>query len=90
MPTRRLGCVLRTRKVGHAIAEDESRTTPLVGVGALASVKIARSLSLEALVDVDGVLLRDRFRMRAEDAFESVTNLARSRAIFARMAYDLL
>jgi hypothetical protein len=57
---------------GFQAAHHPTRSTALVGVGALARLRIASSILVEGLLDLDVVLFRDRFRIRQDDKLYSI------------------
>jgi len=61
------GALLRTTPTGFTAVHNEIRSTMLAGAGALVRAKIAPAVFVEALPELEAVLLRDRFRIREEN-----------------------
>lgn len=58
------GALIRASPTGFATVQDEVRTTMLVGPGLLVRAKLGPHLFAEVLPEVEGVLRRDRFKIR--------------------------
>lgn len=58
------GALIRASPSGFATVRDEIRTTMLVGPGLLVRAKLGHHLFAEVLPEVEGVLRRDRFKIR--------------------------
>jgi len=71
-----------TSAAGFPVVHDDARATFLVGPGILARFPLAHSFSLEVLPEVEGVLARDRFALRAD---ETLFRLHRPSAVAGKL-----
>ncbi|RYG64938.1 hypothetical protein EON77_19135 [bacterium] len=55
---------IRTSSTGFAVARSEASAAVLAGPGVLIRAKLAPHLFAEALPEIDGILIRDQFRIR--------------------------
>jgi len=56
--------VIRTSSTGFAVVRSETSAALLAGPGVLIRAKLAPHLFAEALPEIDGILIRDQFRIR--------------------------